>query len=83
MNPLVMLKRYWMRFASSQKKRRLQLKTIEITDSVNVTVANGSLYITCEGTIVSKVENDKTIDYVLMEMDNIIQARLSYENIGN
>lgn len=72
-----------MRFVSSQKKRRLQLKTIEISDSVNVTVANGSLYITCEGTIVSKVENDKTIDYVLMEMDNIIQARLSYENIGN
>lgn len=72
-----------MRFASSQKKRRLQLKTIEISDSVNVTVANGSLYITCEGTIVSKVENNKTIDYVLMEMDNIIQARLSYENIGN
>lgn len=59
------------------------MKTIEISDSVNVTVANGSLYITCEGTIVSKVENDKTIDYVLMEMDNIIQARLSYENIGN
>lgn len=56
---------------------------IEISDSVNVTVANGSLYITCEGTIVSKVENNKTIDYVLMEMDNIIQARLSYENIGN
>lgn len=83
MNPLVMLKRYWMRFVSSQKKRRLQLKTIEISDSVNVTVANGSLYITCEGTIVSKVENNKTIDYVLMEMDNIIQARLSYENIGN
>ena len=72
-----------MRFASSQKKRRLQLKTIEISDSVNVTVANGSLYITCEGTIVSKVENNKTIDYVLIEMDNIIQARLSYENIGN
>lgn len=72
-----------MRFVSSQKKRRLRLKTIEISDSVNVTVANGSLYITCEGTIVSKVENDKTIDYVLMEMDNIIQARLSYENIGN
>ncbi len=72
-----------MRFVSSQKKRRLQLKTIEISDSVNVTVANGSLYITCEGTIVSKVENNKTIDYVLMEMDNIIQARLSYENIGN
>lgn len=72
-----------MRFVSSQKKRRLQLKTIEISDSVNVTVANGSLYITCEGTIVSKVENDKTIDYVLMEMDNIIQARLSYENIRN
>lgn len=59
------------------------MKTIEISDSVNVTVANGSLYITCEGTIVSKVENNKTIDYVLMEMDNIIQARLSYENIGN
>lgn len=72
-----------MRFVSSQKKRRLQLKTIEISDSVNVTVANGSLYITCEGTIVSKVESNKTIDYVLMEMDNIIQARLSYENIGN
>lgn len=72
-----------MRFVSSQKKRRLQLKTIEISDSVNVTVANGSLYITCEGTIVSRVENNKTIDYVLMEMDNIIQARLSYENIGN
>ena len=72
-----------MRFVSSQKKRRLQLKTIEISDSVNVTIANGSLYITCEGTIVSKVENNKTIDYVLMEMDNIIQARLSYENIGN
>lgn len=72
-----------MRFVSSQKKRRLQLKTIEISDSVNVTVANGSLYITCEGTIVSKVENNKTIDYVLMEMDNIIQARLSYENIRN
>ena len=72
-----------MRCVSSQKKRRLQLKTIEISDSVNVTVANGSLYITCEGTIVSKVENNKTIDYVLMEMDNIIQARLSYENIGN
>lgn len=72
-----------MRFVSSQKKRRLRLKTIEISDSVNVTVANGSLYITCEGTIVSKVENNKTIDYVLMEMDNIIQARLSYENIGN
>ena len=72
-----------MRFVSSQKKRRLQLKMIEISDSVNVTVANGSLYITCEGTIVSKVENNKTIDYVLMEMDNIIQARLSYENIGN
>ena len=59
------------------------MKTIEISDSVNVTIANGSLYITCEGTIVSKVENNKTIDYVLMEMDNIIQARLSYENIGN
>ena len=72
-----------MRFVSSQKKRRLRLKTIEISDSVNVTIANGSLYITCEGTIVSKVENNKTIDYVLMEMDNIIQARLSYENIGN
>ena len=72
-----------MRFVDLQKKRRLQLKMIEIAESVNVTIANGSLYITCEGTIVSKMENDKSIEYVLMEIDNIIKARLSYENIGN
>lgn len=56
---------------------------LEIEDSVNVTISNRTLYITCNGNVVSKVDNEKTIDYVLMEIENIKEAKMSYENIGN
>lgn len=72
-----------MKYAESQKRRRLRLKMLEIEDSVNVTISNGTLYITCNGNVVSKIDNEKTIDYVLMEIENIKEAKMSYENIGN
>ena len=54
-----------------------------MTNSTDVCVKSGSLYITCDGKPVSKIEEDKSVAYVLNEINEIIRAKISYENIND
>ena len=46
-----------------------------------MSVFNGEMYIICNDTPIQKIEDDKSVAYVLNEINNVIDARLSYEDI--
>lgn len=78
-----MLEKLLGRLKQKQKQRTCKLKLLEITNSTDVCVKSGSLYITCDGKPVSKIEEDKSVAYVLNEINEIIRAKISYENIND
>ena len=78
-----MLEKLLGRLKQRQRQRAYKLKLLEITNSTDVCIKSGNMYITCDGKPISKIEEDKSVAYVLNEVNEIIRAKISYENIND